>query len=227
MANSTAAHCLELESVIAKIYFPIWDKDLGEVLQTFWRQFDAFQTKKPPHYSHPYIWKARKVEESAHMWHKYYSSPNQTVFGYVACRVTSKPLGCSGAKRTWSAFKHLKNGKRSHMSAERSERQAAVYGAACIEKGRAVCAVEEEKHGAIFESRWTDADIAFQNEVFDAWVLNNGLPMEPKRLFKAWIEDDWEWACIEEKKDVRKEALLRKYKGMQWMDNNKLTEIEA
>jgi hypothetical protein len=64
-----------------------------------------------------------------------------------------------------------------------------VYGAACIEKGRAVRAVEE-KHGAIVESRWMDADIAFQNEVFDAWVLNDDLPMEPKRLFKAWIEDD-------------------------------------
>jgi hypothetical protein len=161
MANSTAAHHLELESVIAKIYFPIWDKGLGEVLQTFWSQFYAFQTKKPPYYSRPYIWKAREVEESVHMWHKYYSSPNQTVFGYVACRVTSKPLGCGGAKRTWGAFKHLKNGKRLHMSAERLERQATVYGAACIEKGQAVCAVEE-KHGAIVESRWTDADIAFQ-----------------------------------------------------------------
>jgi hypothetical protein len=155
------------------------------------------------------------------MWHKYYSSPNQTVFGYVACRVTLKPLGCGGARRTCGAFKHVINGKRSHIRAERSERQATVYGAACMEKGRAVCTVEE-KDGAIVESRWTDADIAFQNEVFDNWVLNNDLPMEPKRLFKAWIEDDWEWACIEEKKDVRKEALLCKYKGMQWMDDNKL-----
>jgi hypothetical protein len=101
MANSTAAHCLELESVIAKIYFSIWDQDLGEVLQTFWRQFDAFQTKKPPYCSRPYIWKAREVEESAHMWHKYYSSPNQTVFGNVACRVTSKPLGCIQAPQEW------------------------------------------------------------------------------------------------------------------------------
>jgi hypothetical protein len=41
--------------------------------------------------------------------------------------------------------------------------------------------------------------LLFKNEVFDDWVLNNDLPMEPKRLFKAWIEDDWEWACIEEK----------------------------
>jgi hypothetical protein len=221
IANSTAAHRLELESVIAKNYFPIWDEDLGEVLQTFWRQFDAFQTKKPLYYSRPYIWKACKVEESAQRWHKYYSSPNQTMFGYVACHVTLKPFGCGGAKRTWGAFKHLKNGKRLHMSAERSERQAAVYGAVCIEKGQAACVVEE-KHGAIVESKWTEDDIAFQNEVFDAWVLNNDLPIEPKRLLKIWTEDDWEWACIEEKKDVRKEAFLRKYTGMQWMDNDEL-----
>jgi hypothetical protein len=53
-------------------------------------------------------------------------------------------------------------------------------------------------------------------------VLNDDLPMESKRLFKAWIEDEWEWACIEEKKDVQKEALLRKYKEMQWMDDDQL-----
>jgi hypothetical protein len=51
--------------------------------------------------------------------------------------------------------------------------------------------------------------------------------MEPKRLFKACIEDDWEWACIEEKQDVQKEALLQKFKGMQWMDDNELMMVRS
>jgi Protein of unknown function (DUF 659) len=223
VANATGAHRLEVESVIAKIYFPIRDEDLGVVLETFWRQYDEFQTKQPPHYSRAYIWTCKEVESSPHKWHKMYSIPHASVFGYVACRVTSKPLGCGGAERTWGAFKHLKNGKRSHMSAERSERQATVYGASCIEKGRAMRAVEE-KHGLIVESRWTDADITFQKLAFDNWVLNDDLEVEPepKRLFKAWIEDDWEWECIEDKKDLKKMTLLRKYQGMQWMDDEEL-----
>jgi hypothetical protein len=72
----------------------------------------------------------------------------------------------------------------------------------------------EEKHGLIVELRWTDADITFQKLAFDNWVLNDNLEVEPKRLFKAWIEDDWEWECIEDKKEVKKMTLLRKYQGM-------------
>jgi hypothetical protein len=114
------------------------------------------------------------------------------------------------------------------MSAERSERQATVYGALCIEKGRAMRAVEE-KHGLIVESRWTDADITFQKLAFDNWVLNDDLEVEPepKRLFKAWIKDDWEWECIEDKKDLKKMSLLQKYEGMQWMDNDELMVAQS
>jgi hypothetical protein len=220
LANATGAHRLQVESVIAKLYFPIREDDLGEILQSFWREFDAFQTKKVPYYSRAYIWVADEVSTSPHLWHKMYTVPEYSVFRHVACRVTSKPLGCGGAERTWGAFKHLKNGKRSHMSAERSERQTTVYAASCIEKGRALRA-HEERNGAIVESRWTDADVTLQSQAFDNWISDDTFAVEPKRIFNAWIED-WEWKCIEDKGDVSKQSLLRKYQGMEWMDDDEL-----
>jgi hypothetical protein len=63
-----------VESVIAKLYHPIGEEGLGEILQTFWIQFDEFQTKVPPYYSRSHLWKNPKAVE-AHRWHKMYSAP--------------------------------------------------------------------------------------------------------------------------------------------------------
>lgn len=142
-ANSTGEDQAAVELVIAKVYFPIREEDLAVITQTFWREFDDFQTKRGPAFSKPYIFNAVEVESAPHQWHKIYSIHDAKVFGKVACQVCSKPLGCGGAERTWSTFKHLKNGKRLHMSAAKAEQQATVYGAACIEKGRAIRAAEE------------------------------------------------------------------------------------
>jgi hypothetical protein len=219
MEKSTQEHRLMVESVIGKLYHPIREEDLGEILQTFWIQFDDFQTKAPPYYSRSYIWR-NPLSVKAHRWHKMYSAPLQTVFGNVACRVTSKTLGCGGAERNWGTLKHLKNGKRSHMSAERSERQATVYGAACMEKGRATRALEE-KHGIVVDTRWTDADMEFQKLSFDDWILNGAVVTERKRLFRSWIEDsEWDW--IEKKSVAHERELLAKYQGMRWMDDEEL-----
>jgi hypothetical protein len=120
-----------------------------------------------------------------------------------------------------------KNGKRAHMSAEKSERQTTVYAAACIEKSRSL-QVSEERHGMVLESRWTDADLAYGKGVLYDWtpreepdlvlpvvapvVVPVALgPVHPvlapivehvvrKRVFKAWIEDR-EWDCIDKKED--------------------------
>jgi hypothetical protein len=76
------------------------------------------------------------------------------------------------------------------MSGEKSQRQATVYGAACIDKWRAVQSAEEIA-GVVVESRWTDADLAFDMGLED-WNIGFGdvpEPEVPKRLFRAWIED--------------------------------------
>jgi hypothetical protein len=212
------ANRLDVEKVIEKIYYPLGDAKLGQVIQTFWREFDDFQTKRGPSYSRAYIWQANEIKEgNCHLWHKLYSLKFTTVFGKVACRVCSKPLGCGQAERNWGALKHLKTGKRSHLSGEKAEKQATIYGAACIDKMRALSA-HEEKNG-IVSSRWTDADMAFDMglENWDGPLGNVPAPVVPKRLFKAWIED-WEWECIHHNDEVAEARLLQKYGGMRWYD---------
>jgi hypothetical protein len=85
--------------------------------------------------------------------------------------VTSKPLDCGGAEQTWGAFKHLKKGKWSHMSAEKLQQQTTVYGASSIERSRAMHAMEE-RQGLVLESHsWSDADIAYHTGILDVWLL--------------------------------------------------------
>ena len=219
--HEEGANRLDVEAVIEKIYYPTTDEELAQIIQTFWREFDDFQTKRGPSYSRAWIWESNEVKQGeCHLWHKMYSVPFTKVFGKVACRVCSKPLGCGQAERNWGALKHLKNGKRSHLSAEKAQRQATVFGAACIDKSRALQALEE-KDGFLVESRWTDADIALQvgMESWDSMPGDVPLPEVPKRLFKAWIED-WEWDCIHSKDSVAEAKLLQKYGGMSWVDPN-------
>lgn len=244
LARGTGQHRQLIDSVIAKIYYPIQKDELSRTIQTFWREFDDFQTGRGVCYTGlSDVFSSPYAENEPHIWHKMFTKPYTAVFGYVACRVCSKPLGCGAAERAWGALKHLKNGKRSHLSAEKSERQTTVYGASCMEKSRAIQSAEE-KQGLVLESRWTDADIAYQEGVLDDWspqvlvapvvalvlapVVAPVLVADPvvppvavrARLFKAWIEDDWEWAAMEKKDEVTKRQLLVKYHGLHWLDEN-------
>jgi hypothetical protein len=222
ITHAIGADRLDVESVIAKIYHPMGDDDLGRIIQTFWREFDDFQTKRGLSYSRAFIWKTDEIKEGkCHLWHKIYSVPFHPVFGKVACRVCSKPLGCGQAERNWGALKHLKTGKRSHLSGDKAERQATIFGAACIDRVRA------KEHAADrsgnVSSGWTDADMELEMGL-ENWagttignVLSVAVPVVPKRLFKAWIED-WEWDCIHHKDAVAEARLLQKYGGMRWID---------
>ena len=210
---------LKVEEVIRKLYYPIRDEDLGVVIETFWREFDEFQTRRGPSYSRAWIWQSEEIKQgNCHLWHKMYSVPFTKVFGRVACRVCSKPLGCGLAERTWGSFKHLKSGKRSHLSGDKSQKQATIFGSACIDRARAL-ETAEESQGQVVETRWTDADIAFQMGLEDWEVAPRNVPVfiRPKRLFRAWIED-WEYECIHHKDPVAEARLLQKYGGLRWID---------
>jgi Protein of unknown function (DUF 659) len=161
VAHELGADRLKVESVIEKLYYPMHPEELGAIIQTFWTEYDSFQTRRGPSYSRPWIWESDEIKQgNCHRWHKLYSIPFTKVFGKVACRVCSKPLGCGLAERNWGNLKHLKNGQRSHLSADKAQKQATVYGAASMEKARMIQAAEESS-GGIQESRWTDADLAF------------------------------------------------------------------
>jgi hypothetical protein len=139
LANSTGQDQAAVNLVIGTIYYPIRDEELAVIRQTFWREFDDFQTKRGPAFSRPFIFNEPEVETAPHQWHKINSiSRDAKVFGRAACCVCSKPLGCGSADVPGEPSSILKNGKRSHLGADRVVRQATVYGAACIEKGRSM-----------------------------------------------------------------------------------------
>jgi hypothetical protein len=220
----------EVEKVIAKMYFPIRDAELGQLCNQFWTEFNLFQTKQGPSYSREHIWDSDEIINGQdHVWHKLYSKPYHKVFGSVACRACSKPLGCGNAERNWGNLKHLKSGKRSHLSADKARKQATIYGAASMEKARAMQELEEA-NGNIVEYRWTDADVGFDLGLED-WNRDNAggnlnVPsvVVPKRLFNAWIED-WEWDTMMKNDIVAMTRLLQKYGGLHWQDpdnNNRL-----
>jgi hypothetical protein len=219
--NGSGSNRLDIELAIGKLYFPTEDAELGEIIQLFWSEFDDFQTKTGPSYSRPWIWESSEIKKgNDHVWHKLYSIPYTKVFGKVACRVCSKPLGCGQAERNWGALKHLKTGKRSHISGDKAQKQATVYGAACIDKARAALAIEEA-NGLVVETRWTDADLAFELGL-ENWEVGNGnvpVPLVPKRIFRAWIED-WEWDLIMVNDCLAEAKLLQKYQGLMWIDQD-------
>ena len=211
---------LAVESVIMKLYFPIRNEDLGVILQKFWREFDDFKTRRGMSYSRQFIWDSDEIKQgNCHRWHKLYSVPFTEVFGKVACRVCSKPLGCGLAERNWGNLKHLKSGQRSHLSAERVQKQSTIYGAACLERSRRMQAAEEST-GLLQQSRWTDADLAFAHGL-ENWDADGPgdvpIPVVPKRIFNAWVED-WEWGLLHHNDAVSEARLLQKYVGLRWID---------
>jgi hypothetical protein len=217
--NGGGVYRLEVEGVIAKLYYPTMDEDLGNIIQTFWSEFNDFQTKQRS-YARPWIWNSREVQRGdCHIWHKLYSLPFTEVFGVVACRVTSKIVGIGSAERSWGAVKHLKTGKRAHMKGDTTEMAATVFGAFCIDKARSERSANEHD-GLVQQSLWTDADIAF-NLGLESWTADEDItvpdPVAPRRIFNAWIEE-WEYESIKKKDVVDEAKLLQKYGGLYWMD---------
>ena len=71
---------------------------------------------------------------SSAIWHAKYLLPHTEVLGIVACRSTSNHLGIGSAEWSWGDAKHLKTDKRSHLSADKTEKQSVLYTTACIEE---------------------------------------------------------------------------------------------
>ena len=133
----------------------------------------------------------------------------------MACRILSALLGIGVAERSWGAVKQLKSGNRSHLGAEATRMQATIFGAACIERARALKAEKEQS-----KEMWNDDDVEFQlglenftaDETNEAPIVNN-----PIRKFNAWKED-WEKVSSQTNDVVHETKLLRKYGGLRWLD---------
>lgn len=108
---------------------------MGELLNTFWQEFEDFHNKLGPYSNKDHIWISTDIRLcNSHFWHSKNSLRYTKILGQFACRVCSKILGIGSAERSWGDVKHLKTNKRSHLSAENIKKQATIYGAYCIEK---------------------------------------------------------------------------------------------
>ncbi len=70
------------------------------------------------------------------MWHEKYSLLYTVVLGFVGCRVTSKLCGIGPAKRSWGGVKQIKDGVRSHLGGESTEKRSVIYVTTKIQESR-------------------------------------------------------------------------------------------
>ncbi len=150
-------------------------------------------------------------------WHEKYSRHYTSVFGYIACRVTSKICGSGGAERGWADTKVVKSGKRAHLSSEKVLKQGTLYTSANIRRAR-IKRMELEKPGCTKpEAVWGSDDEQFDLglEKWGVDVLELKKPLGPRRLFKCWVED---WENVMDQGQVMRVRLLNKYGGLVFDD---------
>jgi hypothetical protein len=132
----TGVHHDAIERTIVKLYARDVHADIALIKDEFFTDLKKFKKKRDP-YNNPLRWNVPNVVQGkSYLWHEKYSSEHCKVLGFVACRATSKRLGIGSAERSWGDVKHLKSGKRSHLSARATEQQAVLYSTARITDAR-------------------------------------------------------------------------------------------
>jgi hypothetical protein len=193
---------------------------MGELINTFWTEFEEFQARTGPYANREFIFKNNLDLRtgSSHIWHKKNTLKYTMIFGKFACRVCSKILGIGSAERSWGDVKHLKTNKRAHLSGERVKKQATIFGASCVEQAelKRNKSAEDAKCSPYKYWRDDDFDKAFGMDMFVADEVD-ALAAKPSRIFKAWMED-WEEGATRKRDPVSEVKLLRKYGAMQWFD---------
>ena len=197
------------------------DEDMSTLINKFWAEHDDFHGKKGKFGNRDYIFKNHVdiLSGRSHIWHKIESVRYTDIFGAFAARVCSKILGIGSAERAWGDVKHLKTNKRSHLSADRVNKQATIFGASCMLE-----ATLKRELPKTFEydstwkpvRLWTEDD---SNVVYaqDDDEKTTGASTKFKRTFNAWLED-WETEAIRKNDPVAENLLLRKYGGLMWQD---------
>lgn len=164
------------------------------------------------------------IEGNSALWHDKYSRHYTKVFGYVACRATSKITGSGGAERGWSDNKVVKSGKRSHLGSDKLLKQGTLYTSSNVRKAR-IMRTELMKPDcksphAIWGSDDEQFDLGLEKWGVDVDSLKK--PLGPRRLFKCYIED---WENVMDKGAVMRQKLLSKYGGLVFDDIDQLTPV--
>ena len=220
---------LACERLIVKLLMPLnlTDEEAtawkAHKINKFWDEYEDFSNKTGTVFgpAHAHIWASNDIKENrSHMWHKKYSLKDTEVLGPLACRGCSKLTGMGNAERNWAAVKHLKDGKRSHLSPAMVTMQATVYGAACAER----VALENKFREHQCVTSWEDKDLERLGLPYlDVQALRQATV--PVRLYNCWTED-WETECIHtsQRNSVNAARLLSKYGGLRFGDGDKVKD---
>ena len=100
--NTQNKHHIQLNNVIKRLFYGSNEKYLHGTLYTFWRKYTNSNQNNDPFDSNEFIWNSKDISDgNIHLWHQKYSLPSTKVFGFVACRVTSKIPGIGSTERSW------------------------------------------------------------------------------------------------------------------------------
>ena len=194
------------------------EEKIGKLLDKFWTEHTAWKNGTGVFGGRDYIYQSDLCSKGlSHQWHLQYSVPYTEVFGYVACHVTSKPIGTGMSERVWKKVKIVDS--RQHcgrMGTDAMEKQATLYGSAKMKKHRLL--------GKYKVYDFSDLDANLGLKEFETFEHERQLPQ--KRTFNAWIED-WEKELLQKRNQKAEAKLLKKYKNLLFVDDNdnKLYEV--
>ena len=230
LERMTGAHRDAIEKVVSRLHLPpcpnsnpaVSAMSLHEIIDSFWNEFKAFQNRTNP-YHDPIRWASYDVTRgSSYLWHEKYSIPYTTVLGYVACRVTSKLCGIGPAERSWGGVKQVKDGKRSHLSGQSTEKRSILFISSKIAQARIECDRMEKIDAVGGNQMFGDDDMNFDLQLEKFGIDTGALKVrEVQRVFRAWVED-WEQEARKKNDCVCEAQLLAKYKGLVFRDPDTL-----
>ena len=190
----------------------------GEIVDLFWDEFKAFRNRTQQ-YSEPSRWATQDaVQGRSHLWHEKYSIPYTKVLGFVACRVTSKLAGIGPAERSWAAVKQIKDGKRSHLGSDSTEKRAIIMVSAKMKAAQIRRRNMEQIDAVGPNTMFGDDDINFDQQL-EQFGVDTMTLREPvvQRVFHAWVEE-WEEEDRRKNDPVAEARLLTKYKNLVFND---------
>jgi hypothetical protein len=161
--RSTGTHRDAIEKVVSQLHMPLClntiptvsSMSLPDIIDTFWNEFKAFQNCTHP-YHEPSRWATYDItKRNSYLWHEKYSITYTSLLGFVMCCVTSKHCTIGPAKRSSGRVKQVKDGKRSHLSGELTEKRTVLFVSLKISQAQILCEPMEKldasEHNAILE----------------------------------------------------------------------------
>ena len=125
-----------IERFITKLFSHDVDVNVPMKIYLFWDKFKHWQNRTGKFSNVGRFNTPDAIAGRSASWHAKYLLPYMEVLGIVACRSTSNHLGIGASEHNWGDVKHLKTDKRSHLSADKTEKQSVLYTTACIEEAR-------------------------------------------------------------------------------------------